>query len=100
MTGLTQGEFCQLLPHFHHAWDQYVQHNYVQRNNRQRQYGGGRSEETLVNIGDKLLFILYYISLPDTFSTLRHMINSLNQMAFIFFPAEHDVKVGSLYTPP
>ncbi len=39
-------------------------------------------------------------SLPDTFSTLRHMINSLNQMAFIFFPAEHDVKVGSLYTPP
>src|SRR6266536_5152138 len=28
-------------------------------------------------------------SLPDTFSTLRHMINSLNQMAFIFFPAEH-----------
>src|SRR2546426_11511873 len=38
-------------------------------------------------------------SLPDTFSTLRHMINSLNQMAFIFFPAEHDVKVGSLYTP-
>jgi len=34
-------------------------------------------------------------SLPDTFSTLRHMINSLNQMAFIFFLSEHDVKVGS-----
>ncbi len=61
MTGLTQGEFCQLLPHFQHAWDQYVQHNYVQRNNRQRQYGGGRSEETLVNIEEKLLFILYYV---------------------------------------
>jgi hypothetical protein len=44
--------------------------------------------------------ILICFSLPDTFSTLRHMINSLNQMAFIFFPAEHDVKVGSLYTPP
>src|SRR2546427_11879654 len=43
---------------------------------------------------------LWMHSLPDTFSTLRHMINSLNQMAFIFFPAEHDVKVGSLYTPP
>jgi len=42
----------------------------------------------------------FLYSLPDTFSTLRHMINSLNQMAFIFFPAEHDVKVGSLYTPP
>src|SRR5205823_6557068 len=28
---------------------------------RQRQYGGGRSELTLVNIEDKLLFILYYV---------------------------------------
>ncbi len=47
-------------------------------------------------------YLAYYrgVSLPDTFSTLRHMINSLNQMAFIFFPAEHDVQVGSLYTPP
>ena len=43
---------------------------------------------------------LFLDSLPDTFSTLRHMINSLNQTAFMFFPAEHDVKVGSLYTPP
>ena len=31
------------------------------RDNRQRQYGAGRSEQTLVNIEDKLLFILYYI---------------------------------------
>jgi len=48
----------------------------------------------------QLRFSYVGISLPDTFSTLRHMINSLNQMAFIFFPAEHDVQVGSLYTPP
>jgi len=61
MTGLTHAEFNQLLPHFQHAWDQYVKHNYVERDNRQRQYGGGRSEATLVHIEDKLLFILYYV---------------------------------------
>ena len=61
MTGLTHAEFTQLLPQFQHAWDQYVKHNYVERDNRQRQYGGGRSELTLVNIEDKLLFILYYV---------------------------------------
>jgi len=61
MTGLTQDEFDQLLLHFQHAWDQFVRQNYVDRANRQRQYGGGRSEETLVTLEDKLLFILYYI---------------------------------------
>jgi len=61
MTGLTQAEFEQLLPHFQYAWDQYIQQNYVDRDNRQRQYGAGRSESTLVNIEDKLLFILYYV---------------------------------------
>src|SRR6266480_6256080 len=61
MTGLTQGEFDQLLLHFQHAWDQFVRQNYVDRAHRQRQYGGGRSEATLVTLEDKLLFILYYI---------------------------------------
>ena len=61
MTGLTQAEFEQLLPHFQYAWDQYIQQNYVDRDDRQRQYGAGRSESTLVNIEDKLLFILYYV---------------------------------------
>jgi hypothetical protein len=61
MTSLTQDEFDQLLLHFQHAWDQFVRQNYVDRANRQRQYGGGRSEETLVTLEDKLLFILYYI---------------------------------------
>src|ERR671930_811141 len=61
MTGLTQAEFDQLLPHFQCAWDQYVQQNYVDRDDRQRQYGAGRSETTLVTIEDKLLFILYYV---------------------------------------
>jgi hypothetical protein len=60
MTGLTHAEFAQLLPHFQSAWDQYVQHNYIDRDNRQRQYGGGQPESTLVKVEDKLLFILYY----------------------------------------
>ena len=61
MTGLIHAEFDQLLPHFQYAWEQYVQHNYVDRDDRHRQYGAGRSESTLVNIEDKLLFILYYV---------------------------------------
>ena len=61
MTGLTQAEFDQLLPHFQCAWEQYVQQNDVDRDDRQRQYGGGRSELTLVHMEDKLLFILYYV---------------------------------------
>ena len=61
MTGLTQAEFDQLLPHFQCAWDQYVQQNYVDRDDRKRQYGGGRAELTLVTLEDKLLFILYYV---------------------------------------
>jgi hypothetical protein len=61
MTSLTHAEFQQLLLHFQYAWDQYVQQYYVDRDNRQRQYGAGRSETTLVTIEDKLLFILYYV---------------------------------------
>jgi Helix-turn-helix of DDE superfamily endonuclease len=61
MTGLTHTEFAQLLPHFQSAWDQYLQQNYIDRDDRQRQYGGGQPEATLVNIEEKLLFILYYV---------------------------------------
>src|SRR5438105_11057291 len=59
MTGLSYAEFHQLLPHFQYALDQYVAQHYVDRDNRQRQYGAGRSESTLVSLEDKLLFILY-----------------------------------------
>src|SRR5262249_8484933 len=59
MTALSHAEFHQWLPHFQYAWDQYVQQHYVDRDDRQRQYGAGRSEATLVHIEDKLLFILY-----------------------------------------
>jgi Helix-turn-helix of DDE superfamily endonuclease len=61
MTSLTHAEFQQLLAHFQYAWDQYVQQHYVDRDDRQRQYGAGRSEATLVTLEDKLLFILYYV---------------------------------------
>jgi hypothetical protein len=61
MTDLTHAEFDPVLAHFQSAWNQYVQHNYIDRDDRQRQYGGGKSESTLVNIEDKLLFILYYV---------------------------------------
>jgi hypothetical protein len=36
-----------------------VTQHYVDRDDRQRQYGAERSESTLVSIEDKLLFILY-----------------------------------------
>jgi len=61
MTSLSCAEFHQLLPHFQYALDQYVAQHYVDRDNRQRQYGAGRSESTLVSLEDKLLFILYYV---------------------------------------
>ena len=61
MTGLTQAEFEQLLLPFHTAWEAYVKQAYVDREGRQRQYGGGKPEATLVAIEDKLLFILYYV---------------------------------------
>src|SRR5919197_2223026 len=61
MTSLTHTEFQQLLAHFQYALDQYGQQHYVDRDDRQRQYGAGRSEATLVTLEDKLLFILYYV---------------------------------------
>src|SRR5215467_5021550 len=61
MTSLTHAECRQLLAHFQYAWDQYGQQHYVDRDDRQRQYGAGRSEATLVTVEDKLLFIFYYV---------------------------------------
>jgi len=61
MTGLTQAEFAQLLLPFHQAWEAHVKQAYVDREGRQRQYGGGKPEATLVSMEDTLLFILYYV---------------------------------------
>ena len=38
-----------------------MQQHYVDRDDRQRQYGAGRAEATLVTLEDKLLFIFYYV---------------------------------------
>jgi hypothetical protein len=61
MTGLVKTEFEKLLPEFQKGWDEYVQQAYIDRAGRQRQYGAGLPEATLVKIEDKLLFILYYV---------------------------------------
>ena len=61
MTGLIQAEFEHLLLPFQTAWEAYVKQAYVDREGRQRQYGGGKPEATLVSIEEKLLFILYYV---------------------------------------
>ena len=61
MTSLNQPEFEQLLPYFNKSWDEYVLNNYIEREDREREYGGGRDDTTLLKIEDKLLFILYYV---------------------------------------
>lgn len=60
MTSLTESEFDQLLIHFQKAYDEYRKRCFTDRPDRKRDYGGV-SESTLVNIDDKLLFILYYM---------------------------------------
>jgi len=59
MTGLRHAAFPQLLPHFQYAWAQYVQQHSMDRDDRQRQYGAGRAESTLVHTEDQRLCILY-----------------------------------------
>ncbi len=60
MTGFTREEFENLLSDFQCAWDEYVARAYIEREDRQRQYGGGQQRTTLILPEDKLLFILYY----------------------------------------
>lgn len=61
MTSLRQAEFEKLIPQFQQAWDGYVKKAYIDRPDRQREYGGGQSETHIATIEDKLLFILYYM---------------------------------------
>ena len=61
MTGLSHTEFEQLLRHFPYAGDPYIHNNYSDRDKRHRQYGAGSSASTLVNMEDKLLFMLYAV---------------------------------------
>lgn len=59
LSGLSLEEFDSLLPKFEQAWQAYLMSEYVHRDGRKRQYGGGRKAE-LVSAGDKLWFILFY----------------------------------------
>jgi len=59
-TSLDVAEFEQLLPAFTQAWQIYVQQEFVEGKERQRQPGGGR-KSTLATMEDKLLFILFYL---------------------------------------
>jgi len=52
-------EFEKLLPSFEPAWQDYIDREYIHRDDRKRQYGGGRKAE-LKDSRDKLLFILFY----------------------------------------
>jgi hypothetical protein len=59
LTGLSLSEFEKLLPSFEQAWQEYIYREYINRDDRKRQYGGGRKAE-LKDSRDKLLFILLY----------------------------------------
>ncbi len=59
LTGITLSEFEELLLSFEKAWQDYLYTHYIDREGRQRSYGGGRKAE-LKDSRDKLLFILFY----------------------------------------
>jgi hypothetical protein len=59
LMGLSLSEFEQLLPSFEQAWQDYLDQEYIHRDDRKRRYGGGRKAE-LRESRDKLLFILFY----------------------------------------
>lgn len=60
LSGLSLAEFERLLAKFEQAWQEYLANEYIHRNGRKRRYGGGRKAE-LMDSGDKLLFILFYV---------------------------------------
>ena len=65
LTGLSLRGFETLLPAFEAAWENYIWEHNIQSKNRKRQYGGGRIPQ-LVNLEDKLVFILVYFRLYPT----------------------------------
>jgi hypothetical protein len=59
-TGLTRPEFEELLVAFARAWEQSMVAGFIEGQERQRQYGGGR-KASLATAADGLLFILFYL---------------------------------------
>ena len=69
LTGLSQAQFDHLLPVFRDIYRATQQQTYeagVQSGTRRRHPGGG-SKGKLPTMVEKLQFVLYYYSLPDTF---------------------------------
>ena len=95
MTGLTRTEFLQLLSHFQYAWEQYVQQHYVDRDDRQRQYGAGRSEATLVTLEDKRLFILYDVKVYPLQEMLAFEFGMVQSTANAWIPLLSEVLLES-----
>ncbi|MDM8543209.1 hypothetical protein QUF90_19210, partial [Desulfococcaceae bacterium HSG9] len=60
LTGITSLEFEILSIAFEMAWGDYIRENYIDRKDRERQYGGGR-KPTLNKIEDKLLLLLFIL---------------------------------------
>jgi len=59
LTGISLSEFEELVPSFSQAWQEYIYKQYIEGQDRNRSYGGGRKAE-LSDIRDKMLFILFY----------------------------------------
>ena len=59
-TSLTQDEFAQLLKAFAFYWKRETRRRSQSKKNRKRRAGGGR-KPAIKNMGDRLLFILFYL---------------------------------------
>ena len=72
LTGLSDEQFEKLENKFEEVYEEKQRQNYeeaLNRGERQRERGGGRKGK-LATIGDKLLFILYYLKVYPTFDVL------------------------------
>lgn len=65
LTGLSPDEFETLLESFERAYDEFVYATFIEGQERQRAYGGGRRPVLLAS-ADKLLFILFYFRVYPT----------------------------------
>jgi hypothetical protein len=83
LTGLSRGQFAQLLPTFQAVYEAKRQADYeeaVQSGQRQRRPGGGRKSK-LPTMADKLLFVLYYYKNYPTFDVLGTQFNMARSKA-------------------
>ncbi len=73
-TGLSPGEFANLVPMFEKSLEERKQNDYLTNPNRQRKPGGGK--KSLIPTADqKLFFILFYFKCYPTFDLLGCFFN-------------------------